>query len=156
MRSHRVTWWVVLTVVSSVVFAACSGAGGGGGASGSGGTLRIGYDFASQFTNTFDPGKSSGNCDGIVTAPIYDTLIHLSPGGALEPGLATSWSVQGDVITLHLRSGVKFSNGQPFDATAVKAGLLHNKLNTTLNDLALINSITVVDPLTVKINYSNN
>ena len=69
MRSHRVTRWGVLAIVSSLVFAACSGAGGGGGASGSGGTLRIGYDFASQFTNTFDPAKSSGNCDSIVTDP---------------------------------------------------------------------------------------
>jgi peptide/nickel transport system substrate-binding protein len=152
LHSRKAVFWGILAVTTSVTLAACSGAGGGGAS----GTLRIGYDFASQFTNTFDPAKSSGNCDAIVTAPIYDTLIHLSSGGSLEPGLATSWSVQGDVITLHLRSDVKFSNGQPFDANAVKAGLLHNKLNTTLSDLALINSITVVDPLTLKINYSNN
>ena len=152
LRSRKVAFWGVLAATTSLTLAACSGAGAGGAS----GTLRIGYDFASQFTNTFDPAKSSGNCDAIVTAPIYDTLIHLSAGGALEPGLATSWSLKGDVITLHLRSGVKFSNGQPFNANAVRLGLLHNKTNTTLSDLALINSITVVNPLTLKINYSNN
>ncbi len=151
LRSRKVAFFGVLVATTSLTLAACSGAGGGG----TSGTLRIGYDFASQFTNTFDPAKSSGNCDAIVTAPIYDTLIHLSAGGALEPGLATSWSVQGEVIMLHLRPGVKFSNGQPFDANAVKLGLLHDKLNTTLSDLADINSITVVNPLTLKIDYSN-
>ena len=83
-------------------------------------------------------------------------MIHLSSGGDLEPGLATSWSLDGDTITLHLRSGVKFSNGEPFNAQAVKVGLLHDKLNSTLDDLALINSIEVVNPLTVKIDYQNN
>jgi peptide/nickel transport system substrate-binding protein len=152
MRSRRVFFWGTIVAATSVTLAACSGAG----STGSSGVLRIGYDFASQFTNTFDPAKSSGNCDAIVTAPIYDTLLHISPGGVLEPGLATSWSINGDVIMLHLRSGVEFSNGEPFNAQAVKAGLLHDKLNSTLSDLALINSISVINPLTIKINYASN
>jgi peptide/nickel transport system substrate-binding protein len=152
MRSHRLMWWGVLGLVSSIVFAACSGAGG----TGSSGTLRVGYDFSEEFTNTFDPAKSSGNCDAIVTTPIYDTLIHLSPGGALEPGLATSWSINGDYITIHLRPGVKFSNGEAFNANAVKIGLLHDKLNTTLDDLANIDSIAVKNPLTLVIKFVNN
>lgn len=144
--------WAVLAAASSVVLAACSGAGGGGKA----GALRIGYDFSSEFTNTFDPAKSSGNCDDIVTSPIYDTLIHQNAGGSLEPGLATSWSINGDIITLHLRPGVTFSNGEAFNATAVKNGLLHDKLNTTLSELADVISISVVNPLTVTIRYLNN
>ncbi len=151
MRSRRLIFWGVIGAVTSVALAACSGAGGGT----SSGVLRVGYDFASQFTNTFDPAKSAGNCDQIVTAPIYDTLIHLSVGGQLEPGLATSWSIDGKTITIHLRSGVEFSNGEPFNAQAVANGLLHDKTNTTLSDLALINSINVVDPLTIRINYSD-
>ncbi|HUD18563.1 MAG TPA: ABC transporter substrate-binding protein, partial [Acidimicrobiales bacterium] len=152
MSSRNVTPWIGLLVVLSLTLAACSGGGGGGTA----GNLRVGYDFSSQFTNTFDPAKSSGNCDSIVTAPIYDTLIHLSAGGSLDPGLATSWSIQGDIITLHLRPGVKFSDGEAFNANAVKLGLLHNKKNTTLDELANINAVTVVNPLTVRITYANN
>jgi peptide/nickel transport system substrate-binding protein len=145
-------WWALLGAVSSVVFAACSGSG----STSASGALRIGFDFSSEFTNSFDPAKSSGNCDAIVTTPIYDTLLHLSPGGALEPGLATSWSVNGDYITIHLRPGVEFSNGEPFNAQAVKIGLLHDKLNTTLDDLANINAITVDNPLTLTIQFANN
>jgi peptide/nickel transport system substrate-binding protein len=157
LRSRKVTSMLVFAAVSSVALAACSGAGGGG----TSGTLRIGYDFSSQFTNSFDPAKSSGNCDAIVTAPIYGTLLDLSASGALEPGLATSWSVNGDVITLHLRPGVTFSDGEPFNATAVMKGLYHNQKNSTLDDLSFIppeskNGIQVVNSLTVKINYENS
>jgi peptide/nickel transport system substrate-binding protein len=152
MWSRRLIFWGVIGAVSSVALAACSGAGGGA----SSGVLRIGYDFESQFTNTFDPAKSAGNCDAIVTAPIYDTLIHLSAGGNLEPGLATSWSLKGDVIMIHLRPGVQFSNGEPFNAQAVANGLLHDKTNSTLSDLALINSIDVINPTTIKINYADS
>lgn len=152
MRSRKLIVWGVLVAVSALTLGACSGASSGSPS----GVLRVGFDFASDFTNTFDPAKSSGNCDDIVTSPIYDTLIHISAGGQLEPGLLTSWSVNGDVITLHIRPGVQFSNGQPFNAEAVKEGLLHNKLNTTLTDLALINSIDIVNNLTLKINYENN
>ena len=55
LRSRKAAFWGILAVTTSVTLAACSGAGGGG----TSGTLRIGYDFASQFTNTFDPAKSS-------------------------------------------------------------------------------------------------
>jgi peptide/nickel transport system substrate-binding protein len=154
MRSRRLWSFIGFVAVSGVVLMACSGSGTGGSAGS--GTLRVGYSFAAEFTNSFDPAKSAGDCDAIVTAPIYDTLIHLSAGGNLEPGLATSWSVNGDIITINLRSGVKFSNGDPFNAQAVKAGLLHDKLNTTLSDLANINSIDVVNPLEIKIHFAND
>src|SRR5438552_5051102 len=38
-----------------------------------------------------------------------------------EPGLAESWktSADGRVFTLHLRKGIRFSDGQPFDADDV-------------------------------------
>jgi peptide/nickel transport system substrate-binding protein len=151
LRSRKKIAWAVLITVSAVTLAACSGAG----TSAPSGVLRVGYDFASDFTNTFDPAKSSGNCDDIITSPIYDTLIHISAGGQLEPGLLTSWSLHGDTMIFHIRPGVTFSNGEPFNASAVKLGLLHNKTNSTLTDLAFINSIDVINPLTVKINYAN-
>jgi len=51
---------------------------------------------------------------------VFDALIHYGPGGTLEPGLATAWTVAEDglSISFDLREGVTFSDGTPFDATA--------------------------------------
>lgn len=56
---------------------------------------------------------------------VFDGLIHYGPGGALEPGLATAWTVaqDGKSITFDLREGVAFSDGAPFDAEAAKWNL---------------------------------
>src|SRR5262249_48270735 len=45
--------------------------------------------------------------------------------GSIGPDLATSWTVRpgNKVITLNLRHGVRFSDGSPFDARAVKMWL---------------------------------
>src|SRR5438309_11310699 len=99
------------------VLSACSGASGGSG--GSKGILRYGYDFSAQFTN-LDPGKSTGDCDAIAIQPIFDSLVHKDLGGNLGPGLAKSWDIGANTLTLHLQPGVKFSDGETFDANAVK------------------------------------
>ena len=56
---------------------------------------------------------------------VFDALIHYGPGGALEPGLATAWTVADDglSISFDLREGVAFSDGTPFDATAAEWNL---------------------------------
>jgi len=56
---------------------------------------------------------------------VYDTLILRTPDGKYKPNLATSWKLNADntVMTLELRSGVKFTDGTAFDATAAKANL---------------------------------
>ena len=146
----------VIAVATCVLAGACSGSSGGGGGGGANpnGVLRYGYDFSAQSTN-FDPGKSVSDCDAIAIQPIYDTLIHRDLGGNLLPGLAQSWELQGKTLTLHLRPGVKFQDGTAFDATAVKGGLEHLEKNTSFSDLAIIDSIDVVDPLTVRLNLKD-
>lgn len=56
---------------------------------------------------------------------VFDSLIQYGPGGALEPGLATAWTVAEDglSISFDLREGVSFSDGTPFDATAAEWNL---------------------------------
>ncbi len=54
---------------------------------------------------------------------IYDGLTDFEPGTFnIRPSLATSWEVSGDGLsyTFHLREGVKFHDGTPFNADAVK------------------------------------
>ena len=59
----------------------------------------------------------------VVALQIAERLIDFAPGGTdLIPALATSWEANDDatVWTFHLREGVSFHDGTPFDAAAVK------------------------------------
>lgn len=152
-RSIRISG-VAIPVALLLILAACGSSGPGTGAPDANGILRYGYDFGAQSTN-FDPGKSVSDCDAIAIQPIYDTLIHRDLGGDLLPGLAQSWQLEGKTLTLHLRPNVKFQDGETFDANAVKQGMLHLEKNTSFSDLAIIGSIDVVDPLTVRLNLKD-
>src|SRR5579883_1613650 len=70
-----------------------------------------------------EPGNITDGNSIIVQDQIYNRLIEFKPGTTeLEPGLATEWSVakDGKSWTFKLRQGVKFHDGTPFDAEAVK------------------------------------
>ena len=52
---------------------------------------------------------------------ILDSLVTETYSGAIEPWLATSWTVSGNglIYTFHLKPGVKFTDGTPLNAAAV-------------------------------------
>jgi len=56
-------------------------------------------------------------------------------GGTIEPNLAESWeySEDGKTFTLHLRQGIKWSDGQPFDSSGFDFWWNHVNLNKTLS-----------------------
>jgi peptide/nickel transport system substrate-binding protein len=59
-----------------------------------------------------------------VNANIVEGLVSLSPDYKVLPALATSWEFRApNTWRFHLRTGVKFQDGQPFNAQAVKTGL---------------------------------
>ncbi len=173
MRHNRQVRTVVLVLLASLLAAACGGGGSSpgaltsngasvrltpGGTPNPDGVLRYGVDFPSEFTpNSFDPAQSLNACDKVDEGLVYDTLTQLSPTGQLEPGLAQSWNFTpgGYSLTLHLRPAVKFSDGSPVDATAVKAAILYNKTSPLRTSLLVIKNITVVDPLTLTLNLSS-
>jgi len=83
-----------------------------------GGTLVY---ASSADTITLDPAYGG---DTISTAPefmIYDYLVRYTPDLRLKPDLALSWTSEGTTWTFKLRQGVKFTDGTPFNAGAVKA-----------------------------------
>jgi ABC-type transport system substrate-binding protein len=159
-RFHRPARALALALVMGTVAVACSGSSGGGGGGGAGGILRYGYDLSAQFTNTFDIGKTKGDCDQIVDNYIYDSLVHIDKynGNKVLPELATSWDVPADgrSITFHLRTGVKFTDGNPFDADAAKWNLEHNAKNTTLDDFTHMTGVDVVDKSTIRIDLKDD
>ncbi|MGD9751736.1 MAG: ABC transporter substrate-binding protein [Acidimicrobiia bacterium] len=119
-------------------------------------TLRFAYRVSP--TTGLDPAKASSSFDMTTLALVYDRLVHVNNAGDPEPGLAESWSfVDGDTaLELKLRPDVVFQDGEPFTADAVKISLDRNRGATfeqsaVKSDLAMVESVEVVDPLTVKL-----
>ena len=70
-----------------------------------------------------DPtGGAASSIAEITLYNIYETLTKINPDGSVTPLLAESWEVSPDLTTytFRLRKGVKFHNGEPFNAQAVK------------------------------------
>ncbi|WP_044477140.1 nickel ABC transporter substrate-binding protein [Paenibacillus antibioticophila] len=95
-----------------------------------------------------------------VHAMIYDGLVEYGEKGEIKPALAESWEISedGKVYTFHLRQGVKFSDGTPFNAEAVKFSFerwIKDPANT-LNVATSLEALEVVDEHTVTMNFSKS
>jgi peptide/nickel transport system substrate-binding protein len=88
---------------------------------------------------------------------LYDPLTQIDDKGVLHPWLATEWTpVNETTWRFKLRPGVTFSNGEIFDAAAVKAALdfLLSPAavsQTVARDIDYIAGAKVIDALTVEI-----
>src|SRR3954469_14077375 len=74
-------------------------------------------------TPGLDPtGGAASSIAEITQYNIYETLTKINSDGTVSPLLAESWEVSPDLrtYTFKLRHGVKFQNGEPFNAQAVK------------------------------------
>lgn len=58
----------------------------------------------------------------VTYANIYEGLVRIDAEGAVRPALAASWTISPDGLTytFHLRTGVSFHDGAPFDCAVVK------------------------------------
>lgn len=109
-----------LLAIGALLLASCTTSGGTGNGDGKTFTIGIGVDL-----DTVDPAQQTTTTVQNVIDYGLETLTSLDRQGKATPGLATSWetSESGKVLTLHLREGVKFHDGTPFDAKAVKFNL---------------------------------
>jgi peptide/nickel transport system substrate-binding protein len=86
-----------------------------------GGTLVVG--LVAEPTS-LDPGQPTDqNTIGRIHPNIHETLVRYAEDGFdVVPHLATSWKISEDglLYTFQLRAGVKFHDGTPFNAEAVK------------------------------------
>ena len=88
---------------------------------------------------------------------VFETLTKINADGSVTPLLAERWEVSPDLrtTTFYLRKGVKFSNGEPFNAQAVKfsfdraAG--EKSTNKDKRTFAAMESVRAVDEYTLVI-----
>lgn len=147
----------IITIVISLLLSACEKQAPSSLVYGRGGD-SIGLDAAFE-----EDGESFKVCECI-----YDSLVQYKQNDTdIEPALAESWDTSADglVWTFHLRRGVKFHDGTPFNADAVLFSLerqsdenhpFHNVGGIYIywNDLGMsdiIDEIEAVDTYTVRI-----
>ena len=116
-------------------------------------TLRIGL---AEDPDILDPSLARTYVGRIVFAAFCDKLFDIDAKLNIVPQLALSHetSADGKEVTIKLRSGVKFHDGEPFDAEAAKYSLeRHLTLPTSFRkpELASLDHVDVVDPLTIKL-----
>ncbi len=119
-------------------------------------TLRIGL---AEDPDILDPTLARTFVGRIVFASLCDKLLDLDEKLNIVPQLATSyeWSADNKALTLKLRSGVTFHDGEKFDAAAAKFNLERHKNmqgSSRRGELAVVSSIETPDSMTVKINLT--
>src|SRR5258708_2788908 len=116
-------------------------------------TLRIGL---AEDADILDPTLARTYVGRIVFASVCDKLFDIDEKLNIVPQLALSHDISADgkEMTIKLRPGVKFHDGEPFDAEAAKFSIeRHLTLPNSFrkSELAAVDHVDVVDPLTVKL-----
>jgi len=116
-------------------------------------TLRIGL---AEDPDILDPTMARTYVGRIVFAAFCDKLFDIDEKLNIVPQLALSHetSADGKEMTIKLRPGVKFHDGEPFDAEAAKFSLerhLNMQGSFRKPELATVDHVEVVDPLTIKL-----
>lgn len=82
-------------------------------------TLVIGSSYGDP-QGSWDPIDTFLLAWGEVASNIFDGLVYRGPDLKLQPGLATEWKYVDDkTLEFKLRQGVKFQDGEPFNADSV-------------------------------------
>ncbi|MDC1198813.1 ABC transporter substrate-binding protein [bacterium] len=118
--------------------------------------LRIGLQ---EDPDVLDPDQSRTFVGRIVYASLCDKLVDITPDLEIIPQLATGWewSADGLSLTMTLRDGVTFHDGEPFNAAAVAANIDRSQNlpeSRRKSEVKSIASTEVVDDLTIKFNLT--
>jgi peptide/nickel transport system substrate-binding protein len=118
--------------------------------------LRIGLN---DDPDALDPTISRAYTGRLVFAAVCDKLFDVTPELKIVPQLATGyeWAPDQRSVVLKLRGGVKFHDGEPFNAEAVKFNI-ERHINTPgsfrKSEIGQIASVDVVNDSTVRLNLS--
>jgi peptide/nickel transport system substrate-binding protein len=145
-REGTIMRWLRFVVLAAAMLVAVTSARAAG-------TLRIGMQ---DDPDALDPAQAGTFAGRIVFASLCDKLIDLNGELDFVPQLATAWSWSPDsrALTLTLRQGVQFQDGEPFDADAVKANLERYRsapYSLRKSELKPVTAVEVVDPHIVRL-----
>ena len=114
--------------------------------------------MALEPTPGLDPtGGAASSIAEVVQYNVFETLTKINSDGSVTPLLAEKWEVSPDLksYTFTLRKGVKFQNGEPFNAQAVKFSFeraaSEKSTNKDKRTFSSMESVAAIDEHTVVI-----
>jgi peptide/nickel transport system substrate-binding protein len=151
----RVCGMTVLVAVAIVAAVGATASTGRAATGVAGGTLTVATPGA---PSGLDPSSGSSTQTSYTTWA-YDPLIVEEPNGSFAPGLALSWKygARNKSFSMKLRPGVKFSDGTPFNAKALKTWLQYAMTVAGGGAQAYIkglSKITVTGPLSLTLTFN--
>ena len=127
-------------------------------------SLTFAIEGANLSAGHMDPHSSQLDVSALVGRNVLDSLVAQDADGSFVPWLAKSWTISDDQLhyTFQLRDDVTFTDGEKFNAEAVKANFDHITAEETasahaasmLGAGAAYVDTTVDDEYTVSVNFS--
>ncbi|QFU18160.1 ABC transporter substrate-binding protein [Microvirga thermotolerans] len=118
-------------------------------------TLRIGLN---EDPDVLDPHRARTFVGRIVFTSLCDKLVDITPDLKIVPQLATEWTwTAPKTLTLKIRPGVKFHDGEPLNAAAVKANIDRARTlpdSLRKSEIGSVESVEVIDDMTVALKLS--
>ena len=140
---------LALSLLAAACGSSTSSSAGSASSASAGPTGTLNWEW--ELPTSWDPVTSSAGWDVHALGLVYASITMLDPHGTAEPGLATSWkyAANGKSVTFTLRPGLKFTDGTPLDAAAVKKNILRGQKQSNSNiasELAVISKVVVNSP----------
>lgn len=155
MNKKNVTLLLVLVFVASLLTAGC------GGSKSTGGAANVLVFAQGSDPRGLDPAYVDDGESAKIITQVFEGLVRYKPGSTeIQPLLATEWSnsADGKEWTFKLRQGVKFHDGTPFNAQAVKFSIERQLPPNRKEDMPYaeftfdgITKVEAIDDYTVKI-----
>lgn len=154
-RFVRFAGMLTATVLGASLIA-CTADNSGGSGNGDGGDSGEEVEFVFMIPGdpiTLNPNISNSIVDQVVGPVVYEPLVRMTNSYELVPWLAQSWDISEDGLeyTLHLQEGVKWHDGEDFDAEDVKyyfdEAMQYSSAATGV--LEVLDEVVIDDPHTV-------
>jgi len=107
---------------------------------------------------SFDPHDQNDMGSATALRHIYSRLVKVTKAGEVAGDLAADWKISDDnyTVTFNLRKGVKYHDGVEFTADDVKFSFEKQKtFPKEAHNIAMVDTVTVVDPYTVAVKLTN-
>jgi peptide/nickel transport system substrate-binding protein len=159
-RWRRTAAGLAAAALVAALATACSSAGASNGPSGSGTTdasdsAAVLKWATTDFPTDWDPVVNGAGAQFRPLTFVYSSVTNINAQGNPTPGLADSWTYNkaGTEVTFHIRPGLKFSDGTPVNAAAVKDAIIRGK---TQKNSALVEDLEPVSRVTTSGDYDVN